>query len=156
MNVSEAVVPPGAKSRYRCRIAHRWRWRARRLTMQHSMRWAVSLCLVAALAACGSEDEEEAGAELPEVDCSGDVPTFDEVTAFSAVCTDCHSTSLSGDDRNGAPARVNWDDYESARANAEDGAEAVFDGEMPPAGAGELTSVQKEELYRWALCGTPE
>lgn len=129
--------------------------------MQHSMRWLTSLCLVAALAACGGEDDEGGGGggekDLPEVDCSGDIPTFDEVSAFSEVCTGCHSTSLSGSDRNGAPTSINWDDYDSARANAEEGAEAVFEGEMPPAGAGAtLTNAQKEELYLWALCGTPE
>jgi hypothetical protein len=124
--------------------------------MQHSMRWVASLCLVAALAACGSEDEDEEGDALPEVDCSGEVPTFDEVSAFSDVCTDCHSTELSGAARNGAPSSINWDDYDSARANAEHGAEEVFEGEMPPEGAGELTNAQKEQLYQWALCGTPE
>ncbi|HEU5075357.1 MAG TPA: hypothetical protein VFU02_14300, partial [Polyangiaceae bacterium] len=72
--------------------------------MQHSMRWVASLGLVAALAACGSEDEEEeTGEDLPEVDCSGEVPTFEQVSAFSEVCVGCHSTSLSGTDRNGAP-----------------------------------------------------
>ena len=125
--------------------------------MQHSMRWVTCLLLVAALAACGSEDEEDEGADLPEVDCSGDVPAFDEVTAFSQVCADCHSTTLSGDDRNGAPSTINWDDYDSAKANAEHGAEEVFEGEMPPEGSGAtLTEAQKEEIYLWSLCDTPE
>lgn len=125
--------------------------------MQHSMRWVTCLLLIAAVAACGSEDEDEESSDLPEVDCSGDVPAFDEVSAFSDVCTNCHSTELSGDDRNGAPSGINWDDYDSASANAEHGAEEVFEGEMPPEGSGDtLTNAQKEQLYLWALCGTPE
>lgn len=127
-----------------------------RRSMQRSMRWATSLLLVVALTACGSDDEEEEE-ELPEVDCSGAIPTFDEVTAFSEVCANCHSTSLSGDDRNGAPTTINWDDYDSAKANAEHGVEEVFEGEMPPEGSGEtLTAEQKEQVYLWGLCGTPE
>ena len=128
-----------------------------RRSMQRSMRWATSLLLAVALTACGSEDDEEEGDDLPEVDCTGEIPTFDEVTAFEEVCTNCHSTSLSGDDRNGAPASINWDDYASAKANAEHGVEEVFEGEMPPESSGEtLTDDEKEELYTWALCGKPE
>lgn len=125
-------------------------------SMRRSMRWATSLLLVAALTACGSDDEGEEES-LPEVDCSGAIPTFDQVTAFSEACTNCHSTSLSGADRHGAPTDINWDDYDSAKANAEHGAEEVFEGEMPPEGSGEtITDAQKEQLYLWALCGTPE
>lgn len=123
--------------------------------MQQWMRCVASLCFVATLAACGSEDEEEEN--LPEVDCSQQVPTFAEVTAFSQVCSDCHSTALSGEDRNDAPANINFDNYESAKANAEHGAEEVFEGEMPPEGSGAtLTEAQKEEIYLWSLCDTPE
>ena len=123
--------------------------------MQRSMRWITCLALVAALAACSSEDEEE-GEDLPEVDCNGDVPTFGEVTAFSQVCANCHSTTKTGDARNGAPADINWDDYDSAKANAMHGVEEVSEGEMPPDGAGELTEAQKDDLYTWALCDTPQ
>src|SRR5688572_20060512 len=62
------------------------RWRVRSRTMQYSMRWMACLLMVAAVAACGSEDEDEEGSDLPEVDCSGDIPTFGEVSAFSNVC----------------------------------------------------------------------
>lgn len=124
--------------------------------MQHSIRWLTCILLVATLAACSSEDEEE-GEDLPEVDCAGAIPTFDQVTAFSEVCTNCHSTTLTGDARNDAPEDINWDDYASAKAHAEKGAEEVFEGEMPPEGSNEtLTTAQKDDLYLWALCGTPE
>ena len=124
--------------------------------MLHSMKWLTCILLVGTLSACGSEDEEEEEA-LPEVDCTLDVPTFDQVTAFSQVCTNCHSTTKTGNARNGAPEDIDWDDYASAKANAEEGAHEVFEGEMPPEGSGEtLTADQKDDLYLWALCGTPE
>ena len=124
--------------------------------MLHSMKWLTCILLVGTLSACGSEDEEEE--ELPEVDCSATpIPTFDQVTAFSQVCTNCHSSTLSGEDRNDAPTPVNFDTYANAQAYAEKAAEEVFEGEMPPEDSGEtLTADQKEDLYLWALCGTPE
>src|SRR5688500_1079200 len=126
--------------------------------MKHSIRWLTCMLFAATLAACSSEDEAEDEAKnLPDVDCSQDVPAFDEVTAFSQVCSNCHSTTLSGDDRNGAPSEINWDDYASAKAHAEEGAQEVFEGEMPPEGSNQtLTAAQEEDLYLWALCGTPE
>ena len=124
--------------------------------MKHSIRWLTCVLFAATLVACSSEDED-AEEELPEVDCSAEVPSFGEVSAFSEVCTNCHSTTKSGDARNGAPDDIDWDDYDSAKANAEEGAHEVFEGEMPPEGSSEmLTAAQKEELYLWALCGTPE
>jgi len=123
--------------------------------MLHSIKWLTCILLVGTLSACGSEDEEEE--ELPEVDCSLTVPTFDQVTAFSQVCTNCHSSTLTGDARNDAPEDINFDDYASAKAHAEKAAEEVFEGAMPPASANEmLTADQEQDLYLWALCGTPE
>ena len=124
--------------------------------MLHSMKWLTCIMLVGTLSACGSEDEEEE--ELPEVDCTATtIPTFDQVTAFSQVCTNCHSSTLTGDARNDAPEDINFDDYASAQAHAEKAAEEVFEGAMPPATANEmLTADQEQDLYLWALCGTPE
>jgi len=123
--------------------------------MQLSMRWVTCLVLAAALTACGSDDSEEA--ELPEVDCSGTIPTFAQVDAFSDVCTNCHSTGLTGALRNDAPEDINFNDYASAKAHAEKAAEEVFEGAMPPADSSEmLEEAQKEQLYLWALCGQPE
>jgi hypothetical protein len=99
------------------------------------------------------EDEDE----LPEVDCDADpIPTYEEVAAFEK-CTTCHSSELTGTERNGAPADDNWDDYEEAAEHAEEIAHEVFEGEMPPADSGmTLTAAEEQDLYLWALCGAPE
>jgi len=107
------------------------------------------------LVACGGDDEE--GEELPEVDCSvGAVPVYSEVSAIDK-CVLCHSSELSGSARNDAPDDDNFDTYEGAAEHADEMAHEVFEGEMPPSDSGiTISDSEKEELYRWALCGAPE
>lgn len=102
----------------------------------------------------GGEDEE---LELPDVDCDGaDVPTYADVAAFD-TCTNCHSSERTGDMRNDAPDDDNFDTYEAAAEIADEAAHEVYEGEMPPDGSGfSLTEDEKQDLYLWALCGTPE
>lgn len=72
-------------------------------------------------------------------------------------CTLCHASDVSGDARQGAPADDNWDEYEEAAEHAEEIAHEVSEGEMPPEDSQiTLTAGEKEQLYLWALCGTPE
>ena len=52
---------------------------------------------------CGSDDDDD-----PDVSCTGTIPTYAEVDAFDK-CTMCHSSSLTGSARNGAPADDNFD-----------------------------------------------
>lgn len=102
------------------------------------------------------EGEEGDEGELPEVDCDGDIPTYDEVAAI-AVCTNCHHSELMGDDRNEAPEEDNFDTYAGASREPEELAEQVYEGEMPPEDSGfTLSDDDAEQLYLWALCGAPE
>jgi hypothetical protein len=98
------------------------------------------------LAGCG-------GADLPAVDCAPPVPTYGMVHAFSLSCTSCHASTLTGASRFGAPAHVNFDTFAAAQPHAENAARRVFAGEMPRTGS--LSAADKQDLYRWALCGTP-
>ena len=92
--------------------------------------------------------------ELPEVDCNAaPIPTFQQVTIWPK-CTNCHSSTLTGADRMSAPVGVDFDTYASASAHAEKAAEEVYEGEMPRLGT--ATAEEKDSLYRWALCGTPQ
>ncbi|HVV87485.1 MAG TPA: hypothetical protein VHE35_30795 [Kofleriaceae bacterium] len=115
--------------------------------MVRPRRLAIALVAAGALAACGGDDD------LPSVDCTAPVPAFGEVHAFSLVCVNCHSTTVSGVQRFGAPPGVNFDDYASAMTHAEEAARRVFSGDMPRAGT--VAESDKQVLYRWALCGTP-
>jgi len=111
--------------------------------MQRTWRW----CGVAAgllISACGSS--------LPDVDCSGTVPAYSEVTALEK-CSMCHSSELSGSARRGAPGDVNYNTESAADAKAEDAASEVNGGDMPPSGSNiTLSEDEKQALYKWALC----
>jgi uncharacterized membrane protein len=108
--------------------------------------------LTLSLLVVSCKDEEE----LPEVDCSGDVPVYADVAAFDK-CTMCHSSELSGADRRSSPATINFDTFEGAEMQATLAAQEVKEGAMPPSGSGiTLTADEKDELYRWALCGAME
>lgn len=92
------------------------------------------------------------GSDLPDVDCSGDVPKFADVTALTK-CSTCHSSKVSGSARQGATANINFDTESAARAQAEDAASEVNGGDMPPSGSGiTLSADEKDALYKWALC----
>jgi hypothetical protein len=97
------------------------------------------------------------GDDGPSADCkAGAIPSFTEVAVF-AKCLGCHSTRVTGDERAEAPPDVNFDDYASAVAMAERAAQYVFRGIMPPVTAGvAVTDTEKQQLYLWALCGTPQ
>ena len=78
-----------------------------------------ALCSVGSLAACGGDDEEdEALAPLPDVDCDNDVPAFSEVAGFEK-CNLCHGSNVTGDERQDAPDDDTWDVYERAADEAD-------------------------------------
>jgi uncharacterized membrane protein len=108
-----------------------------------------------AAASCSSDDDEDA---LPTVDCAtATVPTFANVSAFSTVCTACHDSAKTGTSRENAPVDINFDMYTAAKAHAQKAVSEVFNGAMPPNNDnGTLTEAQKQDLYAWGLCGTPQ
>lgn len=112
---------------------------------------AFGLSATLLFSACGGDDEG------PEVDCETvTVPSFANMTAFDA-CTGCHSSALSGGDRNGAPATVNFDTYDATMANIDEAIEEIFEGKMPPASSSAtLSPSARDEIYAWGECGTPQ
>ncbi|HET6582929.1 MAG TPA: hypothetical protein VFG69_05775 [Nannocystaceae bacterium] len=116
----------------------------------------VALALAGALPACDDDDGGDMeGSGGP--DCDGDdVPGYADVDIF-ATCTMCHSSTLSGPDRNGALVTVNFDTYAAAMASAAKALDRVRAGAMPPPSSGlSVTEAQADELERWVLCDTPE
>jgi hypothetical protein len=97
-------------------------------------------------------EKDDSGADSNE--CL-DVPSFGEVAGFTK-CRTCHDSSLTGADRNGAPAAYNFDDYDVASGLADRIAMLVAREEMPPASSGvTVTDTQRAEIVTWALCGAP-
>jgi uncharacterized membrane protein len=112
-----------------------------------------------ALSACGGNKDADEEELPPVVNCSAvqAVPMFAQVQVFQTVCTNCHSSTKTGAARNGAPPEINFDQYASAYAHAEQAAIEVNAGAMPPAVAHiTLTEAQKTTLFDWAMCGAPQ
>ena len=104
------------------------------------------------LGACGDDKDP-----VPNVDCSNGVPKFADVNAFK-TCIKCHASSLMTPAlRMNAPSNVNFDAYAAAKTHAEQAASEVAGGDMPPKNSGlTLSTADKDALYQWAMCGTPE
>ena len=110
------------------------------------------------LVGCSGDDSESPDDEsAPEIDCATEIiPSYTAVRAFD-VCTNCHSSEREGVERNGAPPSLNFNTYEGAAVAAPRMVTQVSMGNMPPPPSGfSLTPEEKDELYVWAECGTPE
>lgn len=98
--------------------------------------------------------------------CDDGLGSCDESTVMAAEasgtligkCTTCHSSSLTGDARAGAPAGLDFDS-EGGRAKwAEEMWIEIDTGRMPPpapAGSGELSAAEKDAMRGWLACGAP-
>lgn len=101
-----------------------------------------------AIAACG-EPERPA----PDAGCEA---TWDGFAGpfLSTWCLPCHSSSVEGDDRHGAPVGVDFETYAMAAQWAEAiGAAAGTSERMPPAGG--VPDADREALAGWVACGAP-
>src|SRR5262245_499943 len=76
------------------------------------------------------------------------VPAFAQLDALQK-CTSCHSSTLTGDARSGAPSRINYDSYDAAVANIDHGLREIEEGAMPPSGAETLTADEETSLQLW-------
>lgn len=120
---------------------------------------ASALAIASLGAGCKSTDEDNGQSSLSElmaqVDCAtGPVPTYNEVAIFTK-CAACHSSQLMGPARREAPPDINFDSFDGADAHATKAATEAYEGAMPPAGSGiTVTEEEKQQLYRWSLCGS--
>jgi uncharacterized membrane protein len=88
------------------------------------------------------------------VDCKTvTVPKYAEMTAWGK-CTNCHSSTLSGGSRAGAPAGIDFDKYDAAVMDADRALSEVESGAMPPGGG--LSGAEKTQIINWASCDTPQ
>lgn len=126
------------------------------------------------LAAFGSACGDSSGGPI---DCTKETPkTYTAIASAINKCTNCHSSTRTGDARHGATVGYDYDTYDLAKQAAQLGASDV-DGSganiMPPIGqncpkAGgppcavdnggavpSLTATEKQDFLVWAECGTP-
>ncbi|MEQ1637367.1 MAG: hypothetical protein ABL903_11795 [Methylococcales bacterium] len=78
---------------------------------------------------------------------------------FATNCLDCHSSTLTGAQRKGAPDTVNWDTYDAAKSMAPRAiVRAVQNMTMPPASSGlpVLNTEQKAAMLAWQNAGFPK
>lgn len=109
---------------------------------------------------CNDDHASKAsGAECPDAQ-TLDWENFGE-TFVTDYCTSCHSTSLTGAARNGAPTGIDYDSATAVRANAEGmdthaaaGPDSV-NQLMPPAGSPQPTLEERELLGEWLACNAP-
>ncbi len=129
-------------------------------------RAAVLTCAALALAplGCGDDDDDDDGDD-DTVECPSGGTQLTEQNfgrAFlNSYCTRCHSSTLSGAARNGAPEGLNWDQLAVVRANTgrmNDAAGANADDsvnrEMPPNDP-RPSDAERRQLAEWLACGAP-
>jgi uncharacterized membrane protein len=121
--------------------------------MNHALvRLSLFVCAGLSLACGGSDDPPP-----PLVDCTMvTVPKYSQLTAVLPKCTACHSSALTGNARMMAPPGTNFDTYDAAKLKAMPAASRVSFGQMPPAGATQLTADEKAALIAWGSCGAPQ
>jgi uncharacterized membrane protein len=89
------------------------------------------------------------------VDCKTvTVPKYAEMTAAWGKCTVCHSSTLTGGSRAGAPTGIDFDKYDAAVMDADRALSEVESGAMPPGGG--LSGSEKTQIINWASCDTPQ
>ncbi len=127
--------------------------------------WLLGL---AALAACGDDDGGGPDAQLvngcpsltePQAS-PGDPIDGDNLDNFALpllaqFCTRCHASTLSGDDRNGAPIGFDWDVEASIRAELPRIRNAVGVFNFMPVNPPLLSCEQRQRLVRWIDAGAP-
>jgi uncharacterized membrane protein len=74
---------------------------------------------------------------------------------FRTYCTRCHSMTLSGAERNGAPNGFNWDDEASVRLHLAEIRNAIGVLNFMPPSAPNPTCAERQRLVRWIDASAP-
>jgi len=101
-------------------------------------------------------DDKDDPFQFPDGDIENNQVTYCEAIQpiFEASCTMCHNSALSGTNRNGATAGVNFDSYADAKVNATAANQKIQAGIMPPSGS--LGAADKALFQAWVALQTPE
>lgn len=105
-----------------------------------------------ALVACGPEPLPDTLGDCPD----GNLVSWADVEAiFATNCARCHSSDLTGDDRNDAAEYVDFDSADSARVNDFLTWSMIWSEQMPPDQAG-MSEEEAWIVWEWLSCGGPE
>jgi uncharacterized membrane protein len=74
---------------------------------------------------------------------------------FAMWCTRCHSTTLVGGARNGAPVGYNWDDPASVRTHLSEIRNAVGVANFMPFNPPDPTCAERQRIVRWIDAAAP-
>ena len=74
---------------------------------------------------------------------------------FASYCTRCHSSTLTGVARNGAPDGYDWDVESAVRARLDVIRSAVGVGNFMPPSAPTPTCVERQRIVRWIDAAAP-
>jgi hypothetical protein len=112
---------------------------------------ALLAALALALAGCG-------GTSKRMDQCAG-APTFATVVFPNVVmpkCLPCHSMTVMGTNRMGAPVGLDFDTYDLVKPNIEMFADAITSGLEPPMSSGiTTTKADRSAVITWRMCNFP-
>jgi cytochrome c5 len=74
---------------------------------------------------------------------------------FASYCTRCHSSTLTGAARNGAPDGYDWDLESAVRSHLDVIRSAVGVGNFMPPSAPTPTCTERQRIVRWIDAGAP-
>ncbi|HTM20879.1 MAG TPA: hypothetical protein VL172_10235 [Kofleriaceae bacterium] len=130
------------------------------------MKYTVFVLAITLLAAAAGCEEEELGPPTGAACPDTSTLTYDTFGSgfFGAYCTGCHGSDVTGDDRNGAPTDLNWDDFAIVMAHVDQidrvaGAGPDATNEiMPPAEDADTFPEldERQQLAEWIACGAPQ
>jgi uncharacterized membrane protein len=126
-----------------------------------------SLCL--SLAGCASQDGGQEQSADPVHSSGARCPSSSELTYqsfaedfFANYCLECHSSELSGAERNKAPSAYNFNTLKDVAEHLEEIDSVAAHGpdrqndEMPPSAASASPSdEERAQLGQWLACGAP-
>jgi cytochrome c5 len=128
---------------------------------------AIALSSFAAVA-CGDTEDPPPAAAPPGLSTGSTCPSSSTLTYenfgtdfFARYCTRCHSETLVGAERHGAPGGYNWDDIEAVREHAAEIDKMAAAGPdrtnttMPPSVPRPLDE-ERLNLGEWLACGAPD
>lgn len=134
-----------------------------RQSFSQTCRYIVAFVLSVVLLALGcAPDEPPVGRDEPLSDTAVALADCEPWVTWDTVgdpfvrswCTECHSASLTGPDRAGAPAGVDLDTLEGVRDHAPRVEARVESASMPPNASPDADQVAR--FLGWLQCGLPE